>query len=410
VLKRLLPVSLLLALALPVAAGASPKATTSIVGGQNATIAEWPSIAFLLSAWDEDGDGEMDGSAGCTGTVIAPQWILTAAHCAFRPDGQGVDAMLSVTGAADYENEVGEVLPADRVVVHPNWDEQQLIGDMLLLHLPEASSRPAMPLALGGVTYGLDPTVPNAAGWGLTDEAATQSTTLLQDAFVAVQDDAVCADFDPTYDPNTQTCAGTPNVAGVCRGDSGGPLTVLDQAGVPHLWGVTSYGTQLMHGLPPCSRQAPAVFSWVPAFSTWIEQTMSPAPPPPPPRPGGGNPPPPVQNPPRDTTVPVLSRAKLSAKKLRAAGKGATIARRTGAKLSFTLSEAAAVRIAVLKGSKALSPTATLAGQAGKTTKKFTGRVGGKRLKPGRYRLQLGAVDAAGNAAKAVRIPFRIVK
>ena len=79
-LKRLLPLSLLLALALPVAAGAAPKATTSIVGGQNATIAEWPSIAFLLSAWDENGDGEMDGSAGCTGTVIAPQWILTAAH------------------------------------------------------------------------------------------------------------------------------------------------------------------------------------------------------------------------------------------------------------------------------------------------------------------------------------------
>jgi hypothetical protein len=200
-------------------------------------------------------------------------------------------------------------------------------------------------------------------------------------------------------------------VAGVCRGDSGGPLTVLDQAGVPYLWGVTSYGTQLMWGLPPCSLQAPAVFSWVPAFSTWIQQTMAPVPPPPPPPPvTPGNPPPPVVNPPRDTTVPVLSGAKLSAKKLRAASRGATISRKTGAKLSFTLSEAAAVRIAVLKGKKTLSPTAMLAGQAGKTTKKFTGRVGGKKLKPGRYRLQLGAVDAAGNAAKAVRIRFRIIR
>jgi hypothetical protein len=321
--------------------------------------------------------------------------------------------MLSVTGAADYENEVGEVLPADKVVVHPAWDPEQLSGDMLLLHLPQASSRPAMPLARGGVTYGLDPTVPNAAGWGLTDEAATVSTTVLQDAFLAVQDDDVCQDFDPSFDPNTQTCAGTPNVAGVCRGDSGGPLTVLDQAGVPHLWGVTSYGTQLMWGLPPCSRQAPAVFSWVPGFSAWIQQTMAPAPPPPPPGPGPatpGGPQPPVQSPPRDTTVPVLSRVKLSARKLRSAPKGATIARKAGARLSFTLSEAAAVRITVLKGKKALSPPATLAGQAGRTTKTFTGRVGGKKLERGRYRLQVGAVDAAGNAAKAVRLRFRIVR
>ena len=36
---------LLLALALPVAAAAAPKAQTSIVGGQPAAIADWPSIA-----------------------------------------------------------------------------------------------------------------------------------------------------------------------------------------------------------------------------------------------------------------------------------------------------------------------------------------------------------------------------
>ena len=51
-------------------------------------------------ALDSDGDGQLDAQAQCTGTVVAPQWIVSAAHCAFRPDDQGVDAMVTLTGDA----------------------------------------------------------------------------------------------------------------------------------------------------------------------------------------------------------------------------------------------------------------------------------------------------------------------
>jgi hypothetical protein len=318
--------------------------------------------------------------------------------------------MLSITGAADYDNEVGEEIFAQELVVHPDWDPSTLLGDAMLMRLAAPSSRPGMPLARAGTTYGLDPTAPNAAGWGLVDEAATVETTVLQEAFLAIIEDDDCHGYDPTFDANTQTCAFTPNVAGVCRGDSGGPLTVLDVAGVPHLWGITSYGTQLGHGLPPCSRQAPAVFSWVPAFADWVGVQTGDILPPPPAQTTPPPPPQPLPTTPPDTTAPALTGARLSAKKVRAARKGATISRKAGAKLTFTLSEAAAVRVTVLKGTNALSPTATIAGQAGRTTRTFSGRLGGKALKRGRYRLQLGAVDLAGNRAKPVRIPFRIVR
>ena len=109
-------------------------------------------------------------------------------------------------------------------------------------------------------------------------------------------------------------------------------------------------------------------------------------------------------------TPPSLTGAKLSAKRIRAARKGATIARKAGAKLSFTLSEAAVVRVAVRKGAKTVGAPVMIAGQAGKTTKRFTGRAGSKKLKPGRYTLQLGATDAGGNAAKTVKLRFRIVR
>ena len=276
-------------------------------------------------------------------------------------------------------------------MVHENWEVPvTLLGDAMLLHLEAPSSRPAMPLARAGTTYGLDPSVPNAAGWGLTDEAATIETSVLKEAFLAIYEDADCRGYDPTYDANTQTCAFTKGVAGVCHGDSGGPLTVLDQAGTPHLWGITSYGVERPPGTRPVRGDAPGGLLLGPRVRAvdrpedrgGAGATAA----------GGGHVPATARPAARVAaarygTAPLLSRARLSTTKLRAARSGGTISRQTGAKLSFTLSEAAAVRVTVLRGTKSLAPSATFAGQAGKTTKTFTGRLGGRKLKRGRYRL-----------------------
>jgi secreted trypsin-like serine protease len=410
--KRLLPIALLVALALPVVAGASPTATTSVIGGHDAQAASWPSIAFLLSAWDENGDGVLDGAFSCTGTVIKPQWILTAAHCAFGPDDRPVDAMLSITGVADVNDPIGEAIAADRVVLHDRWNPARLIGDAMLMHLEAPSSRPAMPLARPGGQYAPDPSIPNVAGWGRVDEASEIGTAVLQEAHIGLVDDTTCAAFAAGFEAATQKCAGTYQVAGVCHGDSGGPLTVVDGAKVRHLWGLTSYGPQLAHpGFLPCDLRSPAVFSWVPPFAAWVDATaVDVAPPPPPgpePRP---QPQRPVPSAPRDATAPVLSGARLSTSRIKATKKGATITRKAGAKLTFSLSEAAAVRVSVRKGARTLAPGATIAARAGRTARRFTGRLGSKRLKPGRFTLQLGAVDAAGNAGKPARVRFRIVR
>ena len=57
-----------------------------------------------------------------------------------------------------------------------------------------------------------------------------------------------------------------------------------------------------------------------------------------------------------------------------------------------------------------LSPTLPLAANAGTFRRRFNGRLGGRRLKPGRYKFSLKAIDAAGNAARTVAVPFRIVR
>jgi hypothetical protein len=53
---------------------------------------------------------------------------------------------------------------------------------------------------------------------------------------------------------------------------------------------------------------------------------------------------------------------------------------------------------------------ATHSGQVGANTFRFRGRIGGRRLSPGGYRLVARATDAAGNTGAAKRVRFRIVR
>ena len=59
---------------------------------------------------------------------------------------------------------------------------------------------------------------------------------------------------------------------GACFGDSGGPLVENNTAtGQPALWGITSYGPQEGAGLAACSTDLPAVYTLVPAYTSFIQ-------------------------------------------------------------------------------------------------------------------------------------------
>jgi len=390
VLKRILPILTLIALAVPVAtaSAAPPTAHSTIVGGQDASIQDWPSISFILAAWDEDGDGQLESAAGCTGTVIDPSWIISAAHCLFRPNGEPVDAIVTLTGAADKTGAAGgDVIAADRVVVNPNWDPNTLYGDALLIHLKSRSSRPAMKLAVNGGPYVTVENLPNAAGWGTIDEDSEIGTDVLKEAYLELQSDETCADIVPEFDPATQTCAGTYEKAGACHGDSGGPLIVFDRnTGEPYLWGLTSFGPQPRFGMKQCELHAPAYYSWVPGFVPWIATTLSP-----PAKPPTNQHP--VIQPPRDTTAPVVSGVRMKRK----------VKRRRGATLSFDVSEAAAVTVTVFRKQRRVA-SIPLPASAGHVSRRFAT----KTLERGSYRLRIVAIDAAGNRSRTATVSFKV--
>jgi TolB protein len=126
----------------------------------------------------------------------------------------------------------------------------------------------------------------------------------------------------------------------------------------------------------------------------------------------------------RDTTAPVISRARVKPKRFAVAKrKTPRVARKRkpkrGTKFIFTLSEAASTKITIARKQrvkrkrtrfvKKLTLTRSKT-KKGVNRVKFTGRVGKKRLRPGTYRATLVATDPSGNRSKPKRLRFKVVR
>ncbi len=138
-----------------------------------------------------------------------------------------------------------------------------------------------------------------------------------------------------------------------------------------------------------------------------------------------------------DEIAPTVADLKLSPRSFKARRSGASVAaarRRvaSGATASFTLSEAASVRFTVERLTKGhrvrgkckprrrrgkrctiirpVSGDFRVQGVQGANSFKFTGRLNGRRLKPGDYRLVGTPTDAAGIAGTAVNARFKIAR
>jgi hypothetical protein len=140
-----------------------------------------------------------------------------------------------------------------------------------------------------------------------------------------------------------------------------------------------------------------------------------------------------------DKTKPTLDGLSFSTTVFAAAKSGASTSAKkktpVGTKVSFTLSEASSVRFTVQRKTKGrkvgkkckagthanrkkkpctlwknVKGSFIVAGKAGKNTFKFRGRVGGKKLRTGSYRLNGTATDPAKNASVPKRKGFTIVK
>jgi trypsin len=265
--------SLVFATASGATAASNPKATASVIGGHNATVAQYPSLAYIEGV-------QATAGYACTGTVVAPRVILTAGHCVEDIESSSIVPPNEIGVATGVSNltkiPLANISEVVQVLAYPNFDPTKLQGDAGLLILAAPVAAPPIALATSADAALYEPgTELTIAGWGIDDRKSGHAPNQLQAAQVPVEEAARCKRgtkrFYPFFDPSRQVCTlDIPNFKiTACHGDSGGPAIATRADGTPVEIGVTSLGEG------SCNPSSPGVFTRVDQISSWVQSWIN---------------------------------------------------------------------------------------------------------------------------------------
>jgi len=198
----------------------------AVIGGAVAPAGKWPDCAAIMYS----------GQQECTGTLIAPNVVMTAGHCVIG--GPAPDHVL--VGAPNLTRpQEGEMLAVMKAIEYPSSQTSIDVGILLL----SQSATKVTPRTIGSGWERFE--IKNAdsvqiAGWGATDKQAMVYPDDQMEATTTI------TDFNCTTSLGCNTLAkpdGEMGVGGMgidtCPGDSGGPVYLTTDAGT-FVIGVTS--------------------------------------------------------------------------------------------------------------------------------------------------------------------------
>ncbi|MEU5694759.1 trypsin-like serine protease [Actinosynnema sp. NPDC020468] len=166
-----------------------PPVEAQIIGGHNAT----ETYSFHAGM-----------SNGCGGSLVAPQWIVTATHC-----GSASSARIGSTSRSSG----GEVRSVDRTVNRSGTD-------LTLMHLSTASTQTPVKMATANPAPG-GPV--RLIGFGCTSWPSCSNPSTLQEIDLTVLASSRCSAGGGTA---TDLCVSGDRTHSACHGDSGGPAIV----------------------------------------------------------------------------------------------------------------------------------------------------------------------------------------
>ncbi|XP_053117444.1 serine protease 27-like [Hemicordylus capensis] len=248
-----------------------------IIGGQNSDEGEWPWQVSL----------RRNGLHHCGGSLIASQWVVTAAHCI--KESQSLHEYQAHLGEHDLPRPPPTMVSSaiSQIILHPHYAGSKLSADIALMRLekPVRFSQSILPICLPSASVPEPSPVGMkcwVTGWGRPFQKASYMARTLREVEVLIIDTEECdqmyhknvsnletvpEDYKLIY--NDMVCAGYPEgEKDSCWGDSGGPLA-CKQNGTWFLAGVVSFGT----GCAQPSR--PGVYTRVTSYMDWIQRTMA---------------------------------------------------------------------------------------------------------------------------------------
>src|SRR5262245_48033956 len=199
---------------LPVSSACGAVSSTAIVNGADCSTDNSPVVLLNM----KDSTGLQSGS--CSGTVIAPRAILTAAHC-LQPPAAGVLVFLGS----------GPQQTASSFAAHPSWRESSPSQfDVGVVLMPADIGRAPKPLLLSRDARAGETAV--ISGWGKDAGQGTAATLRAGTATITA------------VSTLTLQTTSTTTASAVCQGDSGGPI-LLQEGGTWAVAGVISANSTL---------------------------------------------------------------------------------------------------------------------------------------------------------------------
>ncbi|CAI5730997.1 unnamed protein product [Hyaloperonospora brassicae] len=197
-----------------------------IYGGSDAKIQDYPFIASIRFK-------EKDRTH-CGGSLIAPQYVLTAGHCVKKKGGTVVVHLGTARGTGSTDGQ--ETIEVDQEFQHPLYVEKAHLYDVGLLKLKKPSKQPTVKMCAADGADNEVGTEATAFGWGKVENGSLAAT--LQQVNVAVISNAECNKMYNNRIVEGMMCAGKGGGKDSCNGDSGGPLVTNDKT----LIGFVSWG------------------------------------------------------------------------------------------------------------------------------------------------------------------------
>ena len=198
----------------------------------------------------------------CTGSLIAQDIIVTAAHCVAAAASEiQIVFGLSIDSNSWNPTSSDVVMPITGYLANPHYQGENFqgndMGDIAIIHINRplpAGFRPAVVLPS---SISLSPGQPTLlAGYGITSGITQKGAGTLRQVTVPILDSV----------GSTEESIDESHRKGSCSGDSGGPAFV-QSGGQLYLWGVTSRGDQ------NCQREG--IYTRINTYSAWINQAAA---------------------------------------------------------------------------------------------------------------------------------------